>query len=60
MIYRLAGGSSEKLSYLVKKIPVGRLCAPSEVAKTIMFLSGEGSKYINGQILNIDGLWSSY
>ena len=37
------------------KIYLERFANPSEIAKTIYFLSSDESSYINGEILNIDG-----
>lgn len=37
------------------KIYLERFAAPSEIAKTIYFLSSDESSYINGEILTIDG-----
>jgi NAD(P)-dependent dehydrogenase (short-subunit alcohol dehydrogenase family) len=36
-------------------MPMGRLCEPTEVADLIAFLGGDGSGYITGQEIAIDG-----
>jgi NAD(P)-dependent dehydrogenase (short-subunit alcohol dehydrogenase family) len=36
-------------------MPMGRLCEPAEVADLIAFLGGDGSGYITGQEIAIDG-----
>ena len=46
----------EGLSALARKIPLGRIGQPREIAETILFLAGEaGSFYITGQSIVVDG-----
>ncbi|MCC1492020.1 SDR family NAD(P)-dependent oxidoreductase [Cognatishimia sp. F0-27] len=35
--------------------PLGRIAAPDELAQTVQFLSGEGSGFVTGQIITVDG-----
>ena len=51
------GGEAEAL-YL-KKIPMGRIGRPSEVASVIAFLCSEDASYVTGQIIYIDGGFSA-
>ena len=44
---------------MLRKIPLGRLGEPVEVAKTVRFLASDDSKYITGQTIVIDGGLSS-
>ncbi|HDH01267.1 MAG TPA: SDR family oxidoreductase, partial [Nitrospirae bacterium] len=44
---------------MLKKIPLGRLGKPVEVAKVVKFLASNDSKYITGQTIIIDGGLSS-
>ena len=37
------------------KIPLGRMGTPAEVAQAVLFLAGEQSDYITGQVLCVDG-----
>lgn len=41
--------------YLESKIPMGRLCAPEDVARTAVFLASDEAAYITGQAINISG-----
>ena len=40
----------------IKKLsPLGRLAGASEIAQPVLFLVGEGSSFVNGQVLGVDG-----
>jgi NAD(P)-dependent dehydrogenase (short-subunit alcohol dehydrogenase family) len=47
--------SPEQFDRLLKKIPMGRVGYPEEVADLILFLSSEASSFITGQCFNITG-----
>lgn len=38
-----------------RRIPLARAGGPEEVARAIAFLAGDGSSYITGQVLTVDG-----
>ena len=40
---------------LKSAIPAGRMGDPSEVARAVSFLAGDGAAYITGQVLAVDG-----
>ncbi|MFQ5893145.1 MAG: 3-oxoacyl-ACP reductase family protein, partial [Nitrospinota bacterium] len=40
---------------LLDHIPLGRLGNPEDVAHTVLFLAGEGSSYITGQVIHVNG-----
>lgn len=40
---------------LQSQIPFGRIGSPEEVAETALFLASEHSRYITGQVINVDG-----
>ncbi len=44
---------------LLRRIPLGRMGAPEEVAALARFLVGPGGRYITGQIIAVDGGMSS-
>jgi 3-oxoacyl-[acyl-carrier protein] reductase len=39
----------------VRRIPLGRVAAPADVVGPIMFLAGPASRYVNGQVLQVNG-----
>ena len=45
---------TEKQDELLKKVPLGRMGTPDDIAKTARFLIEEGT-YITGQIIAVDG-----
>jgi NAD(P)-dependent dehydrogenase (short-subunit alcohol dehydrogenase family) len=42
-----------------KKVPIGRLGLPTEIAFPALFLASEASSYITGTTLIVDGGWTS-
>jgi NAD(P)-dependent dehydrogenase (short-subunit alcohol dehydrogenase family) len=47
----------EKLEGLLKRIPFGRTGLPEDLAGAIIFLASEGSNYLTGQTIYVDGGW---
>ena len=45
----------EQREALVAQIPLGRLGTVDEIAKTVLFLAGDGGSYITGQTLHVNG-----
>ena len=42
----------------VRKIPLGRIGVPEDIARAVTFLAGEDAAYISGQCLHVDGALS--
>lgn len=49
--------SDEDINALVDEIPANRLGKPSEIANYIFSLATNSSKYLTGQVIQIDGGW---
>ena len=47
--------SEDEKKGLEDEIPMGKFGSGQDVGKTVLFLCGEGSQYITGQILTVDG-----
>jgi len=46
---------SDRWKEAIKKIPIGRLAKPEEIADAVSFLLSEKAVYITGEVLNING-----
>lgn len=47
------------LEVLLAESPAGRLGRAEEIASAVVFLCGDGASFITGQVLPIDGAWTS-
>jgi L-rhamnose 1-dehydrogenase len=47
--------SPEKLAYMKKRIPLGRLGEPADVANAVVFLASDLARYVTGAALLVDG-----
>lgn len=45
----------EQIAQIASYIPAGRLGTPTEVAEAMLFLAGDGSRYVTGQLIVVDG-----
>ena len=48
-------GTPERKAALVSSVPLGRVGAPEEIARTIVFLASDKASFVTGQILTADG-----
>lgn len=48
-------GDAQRKEWLMERIPAKRPGAPEELVGAALLLAGEGSSYITGQIINVDG-----
>ena len=51
-------GKSTEESYL-KRIPLGRLATPKEIADVVLFLASDEARYVHGATIIVDGGTSS-
>lgn len=49
----------ETTRMLADRIPLGRFAAPTDLAGTFLFLAAPASDYITGQIIVVDGGWTT-
>src|SRR5437773_7203937 len=54
MLNRFTGTPERKVA-LVSSVPLGRVGAPEEIARAIVFLASDKASFVTGQILAVDG-----
>ena len=47
--------SEESRAKLLERIPLGRFGAAEDVARAVVFLASDGSGYVTGQVIQVDG-----
>ncbi|MFZ2101993.1 MAG: SDR family oxidoreductase [Oricola sp.] len=45
---------------IARRIPMGRLAEPEEIAEAIVFLASPAARYITGSVLSVDGGWTAF
>jgi NAD(P)-dependent dehydrogenase (short-subunit alcohol dehydrogenase family) len=60
MIKALSARGLVDLAVLAKRAPMDRLGTPDEIAAAAVFLAGDEASFVTGEVLTVDGGWSSY
>jgi NAD(P)-dependent dehydrogenase (short-subunit alcohol dehydrogenase family) len=60
LVKKLESAGSIDMPRLERRIPMGRLAAPEEIASAIHFLSSPAAGYITGVVLSVDGGWAAF
>jgi NAD(P)-dependent dehydrogenase (short-subunit alcohol dehydrogenase family) len=60
LVDQLVASGTYDLESIKRRTPMGRLGTPEEVADAAVFLASDRARFITGQVLGIDGGWSSY
>ena len=47
--------NEEQTNEIAKRLPLGRLGQPDDVADLALFLAGDSSRYITGEVIKVDG-----
>ena len=56
MLATFVGGDSDAhRSSFLSSIPLGRLCAPADIANTMVFLASDEASFITGGVIEVDG-----
>jgi NAD(P)-dependent dehydrogenase (short-subunit alcohol dehydrogenase family) len=51
---RSAPVTTEMMAALAETVPMGRLAAPVEIARVVLFLSSDAASYMTGAMVNVD------
>ena len=60
MVAQLESSGKVDLSAVRRRIPVGRLARPGEIAAVAQFLASASARYITGSVVAVDGGWMSF
>ncbi|MES2741774.1 MAG: glucose 1-dehydrogenase [Pseudomonadota bacterium] len=55
MLNRFTGDNPEAKKGLLAQVPAGRAASADEIAGAIVFLAGDQSTFLTGQVINVDG-----
>lgn len=55
MLDRFVGGSEDAKAGFLATVPARRAATPDEIAQTVVFLAGDGARYLTGQSIAVDG-----
>lgn len=53
-------GDPQRTERLLGRIPLGYFATPEDLAGTFLFLCSQASDYVTGQVLAVDGGWTSH
>jgi NAD(P)-dependent dehydrogenase (short-subunit alcohol dehydrogenase family) len=60
MVAELERSGKADLDLVRRRIPVGRMARPDEIASVVRFLASPAARYVTGAILTADGGWQSF
>jgi NAD(P)-dependent dehydrogenase (short-subunit alcohol dehydrogenase family) len=55
MYERFTGGNKDVQAGFASAHPAGRLAAPEEIARTVLFMASDQASFMNGSVVTVDG-----
>jgi NAD(P)-dependent dehydrogenase (short-subunit alcohol dehydrogenase family) len=60
MVAELERTGKADIAAVRRRVPMGRMCRPDEIAHAARFLASPQARYITGSVLAVDGGWMSF
>ncbi|NGO53350.1 SDR family oxidoreductase [Allomesorhizobium camelthorni] len=60
MVAELERAGKMDLAAVRRRVPMGRMARPDEIARAVRFLASTQARYITGSVLAVDGGWMSF
>jgi 3-oxoacyl-[acyl-carrier protein] reductase len=51
----MVGWPQEILDGIIKSTPLGRMCAPEDIADTVAFLASDAARFVHGETVEVNG-----
>jgi 3-oxoacyl-[acyl-carrier protein] reductase len=51
----MQGWPEEILDGIIRNTPLGRMCAPEDIADTVAFLASDAARFVSGVTMDVNG-----